>query len=266
MISDKAVIEKSAKIGAGVKIEEFVRIEPNAVIGDDVLIRQGAVIGRNAVIGQGTKIFPYAVIGTEPQDLKYRGEETLCEIGKNCIIREFTTVNRGTIATGKTVVGDNVLLMAYVHIAHDCRVGENSILANCATLAGHVTVENNVIVGGLTPIHQFVKIGSYAMLGGASRISQDVPPYSIVAGNPAYLYGLNLIGLKRAGFTAEKISILKKAFKIIFRSGMNKEEALNEALKLEKIPELEKLIDFVKNSERGITPSRTAGKNGDGEY
>lgn len=256
MISAAAIISKSANIGKNVEISDFAKIGENVKILEGAKIGHGAVIDKNTTVGKGTKISPYAVIGTDPQDLKYKGEESFCEIGNNCIIREFVTVNRGTAASGKTVVGDGTLLMAYVHVAHDCRVGKKCILANCAGLAGHVIVEDNAVIGGYTPVHQFVRIGTFSILGGDSRITQDVPPYSMAVGNPAYLYGLNLVGLKRAGFSPGKILLLKKAYRTLFKSSLKKEEAIKSALKLGKIPELKKLINFVKTSGRGIVPSK----------
>ncbi|MBU4134256.1 acyl-ACP--UDP-N-acetylglucosamine O-acyltransferase [bacterium] len=257
MISEKAQIEKSAVIGKNVDIAPFASIGENTHIMDGAVIGQGAVIGINTTIGEGTKVSPYAVLGTPPQDLKYAGEETFCEIGKNCTIREFVTVNRGTTATGKTVVGDNVLLMAYVHVAHDCRVGNGVIMSNCVGIAGHVSIGENAIMGAYAAVHQFTRIGMLAMVGGMARINQDVPPYSMAAGSPAYVYGLNRIGLSRAGFSPEDLAVLKKAYKIIFRDSLLKEDALKEAEKLEQTESVKKLIEFVRSSTRGITPSKT---------
>jgi len=256
MISDKAQIASSAEIGKDVEIEALASIGEKARIMDGAVIGQGAVIGRNTTIGAFTKVSPYAVLGTPPQDLKYAGEETFCEIGKNCTIREFVTVNRGTTATGKTVVGDNVLLMAYVHVAHDCRVGNGVIMSNCVSLAGHVSIGEKAILGGYAAVHQFTRIGELAMVGGTARINQDVPPYAMTAGSPAFVYGLNRIGLSRAGFSPEELTLLKKAYRIIFRSALLKDEALKEAEKLEQTSALKNLIEFVRNSKRGITPSK----------
>jgi len=256
MISDKAQIASSAEIGKDVEIEALASIGEKARIMDGAVIGQGAVIGRNTTIGAFTKVSPYAVLGTPPQDLKYAGEETFCEIGKNCTIREFVTVNRGTTATGKTVVGDNVLLMAYVHVAHDCRVGNGVIMSNCVSLAGHVSIGEKAILGGYAAVHQFTRIGELAMVGGTARINQDVPPYSMTAGSPAFVYGLNRIGLSRAGFSPEELTLLKKAYRIIFRSALLKDEALKEAEKLEQTSALKNLIEFGRNSKRGITPSK----------
>jgi len=256
MISDKAEIAKSADIGKNVEIAPFASVGEKASILDGAVIGQGAVIGRNTTIGEGTKVSPYAVLGTPPQDLKYAGEETFCEIGKNCTIREFVTVNRGTTATGKTIVGDNALLMAYVHVAHDCRVGNGVVMSNCVGIAGHVSIGESAIMGAYAAVHQFTRIGMLAMVGGTARINQDVPPYSMIAGSPAYVYGLNRIGLSRAGFSPEELTLLKKAYRVIFRSSLLKEEALKEAEKLEQTEAVKRLIEFVRSSKRGITPSK----------
>jgi len=256
MISDKAEIAKSAVIGKNVEIAPFASVGEKARIRDGVVIGQGAVIGRNTTIGEGTKVSPYAVLGTPPQDLKYAGEETFCEIGKNCTIREFVTVNRGTTATGKTIVGDHALLMAYVHVAHDCRVADGVIMSNCVGIAGHVSIGESAIMGAYAAVHQFTRIGELAMVGGTARINQDVPPYSMIAGSPAFVYGINRIGLSRAGFSPEELALLKKAYRIIFRSSLLKEDALKEAEKLRQTDAVKKLIEFVKNSKRGITPSK----------
>ncbi len=256
MISDKAEIAKSAEIGKNVEIAPFASVGEKASIMDGVIIGQGAVIGRNTTIGEGTKVSPYAVLGTPPQDLKYAGEETFCEIGKNCTIREFVTVNRGTTATGKTIVGDNALLMAYVHVAHDCRVADGVVMSNCVGIAGHVSIGEKAIMGAYAAVHQFTRIGMLAMVGGTARINQDVPPYSMIAGSPAYVYGLNRIGLTRAGFSPEDLTLLKKAYRVIFRSSLLKEEALKEAEKLEQTESVKMLIEFVRSSKRGITPSK----------
>ena len=249
MISDKSIISGKAKISKNVIVADFAKIGDNVILKEGVTIGHGAVIERNTTIGEGTKISPYAVIGTAPQDLKFGGEQTYVEIGKNCTIREYVTVNRGTVATGKTVIGDNTLLMAYAHIAHDCRVGSNCVIA--AQFAGHVSLEDHVIIGGMSAVHQFVKIGSYSIIGGASRVTQDIPPYTMVAGSPATLYGLNMIGLKRADFSQETINLLKKALKILFRSELRRDKAIEEVLKMNQIPEIRHMVEFVKNSDRG---------------
>lgn len=252
-------IHPTAIVAEGANIEEGVIIGPYAIIGENVTIKKGSKIGAHSVIdgitiiGENNEIFPFVSIGLVPQDLKYKDEETRVVIGNNNKIREFVTIHKGTDARWETKIEDNNLLMAYVHVAHDCIVGNNCILANNATLAGHVTVEDNVIVGGLTPVHQFVKIGSHAIIGGASAVNQDILPFMMAEGNKTNIRGLNLVGLKRRGFSDENISNLKDAFKIIFRSNLMLEEAvrtLKEKYKEDK--NIKHLLDFISKSERGL--------------
>ncbi|NPA04395.1 MAG: acyl-ACP--UDP-N-acetylglucosamine O-acyltransferase [Epsilonproteobacteria bacterium] len=247
----KAIIEEGARIGKNVKLADNVFISKDAVIGDNCEIAYGAVIYGKTTIGEGTKIFSYAVVGSIPQDLKYKGEEVELRIGKNNIIREFTLLNPGTKGGGGvTIIGDNNLLMGYVHIAHDCKIGNGCILANGVTLAGHVELGDYVVIGGLTPIHQFVKIGDYAMVAGASAVSQDIPPYCLAEGNRAKLRGLNLIGLRRH-FDSEVINQLKTAYKELFHSGRPLKEVAKELL-TSPIQQVRNLAEFVLNTKRGI--------------
>jgi UDP-N-acetylglucosamine acyltransferase len=252
-------IHKTALIHPDAILGKDVEIGPNSIIGPKVKLGTGAVIGANVVIdgstqiGDKCKIFTGAVIGTEPQDLKYRGEDTKVIIGKNTVIREYVTVNRGTVAVGETRVGDNCLLMAYVHVAHDCIVGNNAILANNATLAGHVILEDKTIIGGLTAIHQGVRVGTMAIIGGETRVVMDVLPYSKSAGNPMRLFGLNTIGLQRSNFSDKVMEDLKKVYKIIFRSKMNTTQAIKSIEEnSNNCDEVKYLIKFIKESERGI--------------
>ncbi|MBT8488146.1 MAG: acyl-ACP--UDP-N-acetylglucosamine O-acyltransferase, partial [Gemmatimonadetes bacterium] len=195
-----------------------------------------------------------AVLGTDPQDLKYQGERAPLEIGDRTVIREFATLNRGTAASGRTIVGSDCLLMAYSHVAHDCVLGNHVILANAVNMAGHVIIEDWVIVGGLTPIHQFVRIGAHAFVGGGSRVAQDVPPYCRAAGNPPKLYGLNSVGLERRGLSQEVRSALKKAYRMLFQGDVNLTQALERAeSEVNSTPEVRHLIQFIRASERGIT-------------
>ena len=248
-----AVVHPDADIGTDVKIGPYVVIEDNVVIGRGSVIMAGAYLAHGARLGEEVKLFPHAVVSTVPQDLKFGGEKTTLEIGDRTVIREFVTVNRGTSAHGKTVVGSDCLLMAYSHVAHDCIVGNNCILANCAALAGHVTLEDWVIIGGLVPIHQFVKIGCHAMVGGGWRVPKDVPPYTIAAGEPLKPVDINRIGLSRRGFSKESISNLKKAYKILFRSKKDMKNSLAELLALGNLgPEVEHLKEFIISSERGV--------------
>lgn len=204
-------------------VPEGCTVEPFAVIGPDVVLSPGVIVGAHACIagrttlGRDVRIGPGAVIGTDPQDLKYAGEDTALEIGDRTVVREFANINRGTAATGKTVVGSDCLIMAYVHIAHDCRIGHRVIMANSVNLAGHVEVGDFATIGGLVPVHQFVRIGAYSMVGGGFRLPMDVPPFCLVGGYPMKVSSLNLIGLKRNGFTPERLDDLDRAFRLLFR-------------------------------------------------
>ena len=252
-------------------------IHPTAVVEPDVIIGKGAVIGPHCFIQSGAEIGPECrlassvwisgfvrlgarnevhhgtALGGEPQDLKFGGEETFLNIGDDNVIREFVTMNRGTSASGKTVVGSGNLIMAYVHVAHDCRLGDNLVLANAVNMAGHVTIENSAILGGLVPIHQFCRIGAHSMVGTGARIVQDVPPYSLVGADPTRIAGINRIGLKRRRFSAESISALKRAFRYIYRSGLNLSVARERiAEEYSGVEEIRELLEFIEKSERGI--------------
>ena len=252
MIHPSAIVEDGAVIGKDVTIGPHAFVSRHAVIGDGVEIMQGAIVDGRTTIGEGTKIFYNAVVGSIPQDLKYHGEDVELIIGKNNIIREFTLINPGTAGGGgKTIIGDGNLLMGYVHVAHDCRIGNGCILANAATLAGHVELGDHVVIGGMTPIHQFVKIGDYAMIAGASALSQDIPPYCLAEGNRARLRGLNLTGLRRK-LGSEVINELKKAYKELFLSGKPLREVAQELLEESESPYVKNLARFVLESKRGI--------------
>ena len=210
----------------------------------------------HTTIGKSCEIFTGAVVGSRPQDLKYKGEKTFLRIGDNNIIREYCTLNPGTQGEGETRIGDRNLLMAYSHIAHDCQVGSDCVFANNATLAGHVTVEDKAVIGGLVAIHQFVRIGTLSIIGGCSKVVQDIPPYSTCDGHPARVYGLNLIGLRRSKFSKETIDLLTHAFKIIFNSGHTLRHALQEVQQqVQPAKEISYLVDFLSNSQRGISRS-----------
>jgi len=251
MIHPTAIVEEGATIGKDVTIGPNVFVSKDAVIEDGVTIMQGAVIDGKTRIGAGTKIFYNAVVGSIPQDLKFAGEEVELIIGKNNIIREFTLINPGTAGGGgKTVIGDGNLLMGYVHVAHDCKIGNGCILANAATLAGHVELGDHVVIGGMTPVHQFVKIGDYAMIAGASALSQDIPPYCLAEGNRARLRGLNLTGLRRK-LGSEVINELKRAYKELFLSGKPLQEVARE-LAQSPNEHVRKMAQFVLETKRGI--------------
>lgn len=252
-IHPSAIIEPGAKIGENVTIEAYAVIKGTVVLEDNVVIKSHAYIDGNTTIGEGTVIWPSASIGTKTQDLKFRGEKTYVVIGKNCEIREFTTINSSCQEGSVVKIGDNCLIMAYCHVAHNCEIGNRVIMANNAMLAGHVIVEDHAIIGGLTPIHQFSRIGQHAMVGGLSRITHDVPPYSIGAGIPYKLGGLNLIGLKRHGFSYEIRKDLTKAFKLTYRSGLRLSEALDRIEKeIAPSPHIQHWVDFCRNSRRGL--------------
>lgn len=255
-------IHPSAIVSPKAKLEAGVIVGPYSIIGDNISIGAGTIIGAhcviegNTAIGKGCEIFTGAVIGSRPQDLKFKGEDVFLEIGSNNIIREYCTLNPGTGEGGKTIVGDNNLLMAYSHIAHDCRVGSDCILANNSTLAGHVSIEDRAVVGGIVAIHQFVRVGMLSIIGGCSKVVQDIPPFSTCDGHPARVYGLNLIGLRRKGVSRESIKQIDQAFKLIFNSGLSPKHAILRVEKeLAKTEEITYLVNFIKSSERGLTRS-----------
>ena len=258
MIHPTAIIDPGAELGRDVSVGPYAIIGPRVTIGDGCVIGSHAVIESHVRMGKGNRIHSYASVGAIPQDLKYRGEETWVEIGDGNVIREFATVNRGTAGGGGvTSIGDRSLVMAYCHLAHDCRIGNRVIMANAATFAGHVTVEDGAVIGGLSAVHQFVRIGAYCIIGGMSGVGQDVPPYvTAVVSRPQKgyaLYGLNLVGLRRGGFSADTIAVLKTAFKLIFRATVPVREALAKAeQELPPLPEVRHLIEFVRSSTRGV--------------
>lgn len=253
------VIHPTAIVSKSAKLADDVEIGPYAIVGDNVSISSGTKIGPfcnidgNTRIGKRCLLFTGAVIGTIPQDLKYKSETSFLEIGDDNTIREYSTFNRGTGEGGKTVVGNNNLFMAYSHIAHDCFVGNNCIIANNGTLAGYVKIEDKAVVGGLVAIHQFVRIGTLSIIGGCSKVVQDIPPYATCDGHPSKVYGLNIIGLKRAGIARETITQLGTAFRILFNSGLSIKHAIEKVQSQASLsPEVLNLINFVKNSQRGI--------------
>ncbi len=257
-IHSTAIIHPSAKIDEGVEIAPYAIIEENVTIGKGTSIGAHTVIGKWTEIGENNQIFQMTSVGAPPQDLKYKGEECWTRIGNGNIIREFATIHRGTV-TGhaETVMGNNNMMMAYSHVAHDCRIGNGVVMANVATLAGHVTIQDNVILGGLVAIHQFVTIGAYSMLGGGTLVGLDIPPYMIATSGgkrDAALRGLNLIGLKRRGFSELAISSLKKAYKTLFMAGMKQADAIAKIrAEIQGCEEVDNLINFIEKSERGIS-------------
>jgi UDP-N-acetylglucosamine acyltransferase len=254
-------IHSLALVGKKAQLGENVTIGPSAILGDDVIIGDNSTIAPYAIIqdgtrlGEGCKIASFAVIGGPPQDLKYKGEPTLLEIGKKCDIREYVTLNRGTIETGKTIIGSNCMFMANAHVGHDCIVGDNCILANSVPLAGHVTLDNWVIIGGLTPVHQFVHIGDHTMVGGGYRAAKDIPPYIRSGREPMVFEGLNSIGLRRRGFNREAIDLINKAYILIYQSNLNVSQAVARVKQeLEQTPEIQNILNFIASSKRGIIP------------
>jgi UDP-N-acetylglucosamine acyltransferase len=252
-----AIVEDGATIGDNVTIGAYSFISKDVKIGDNCTIKSHVVIEGHTTIGEGNEIFSHAVIGSIPQDLKYQGERVELIIGDNNKIREFTLINTGTAGGGSvTKIGSNNLLMGYVHIAHDCIVGNNCILANAATLAGHVELGDGVVVGGFTPVHQFVKIGDLAMVAGASALSQDVPPYCLAQGNRAYLRGLNLTGLRRH-IDKKDINELKSAYRKLFQEGRAYKDVAKELIESSENRYVINLAQFVLNTKRGIQFKRS---------
>ncbi|HUV50307.1 MAG TPA: acyl-ACP--UDP-N-acetylglucosamine O-acyltransferase [Anaerolineae bacterium] len=255
MIHSTAIIDPKAEIDSNVEIGPYSIIKENVFIGSGTVIGPHVVVDSYVNIGPDCHIFQYAAIGAPPQSLKFEGGKTYVKIGRGTIVREFVTIHRGTeFGGGITEVGEENLLMAYTHIAHDCKTGRKVVMSNNATLAGHIIIGNNATIGGLVAIHQFVRIGDYAFIGGKSAVVKDVPPYVIASGDRATLHGLNSVGLKRNGFSKDTLSALKKTYRIIFRIGLTMNEAIERVrAEVEQIPEVLNFIDFIKSSQRGIT-------------
>lgn len=255
LIHPTAIIDSRAEIDAKVTIGPYAIIKGEVHIGSGTEIGPYTTIDQYVTIGEDCRIFPYASIGAAPQDLKFHGEKSSLKIGRGTVIREFVTINRGTeFGGGYTEVGEENYLMAYTHIAHDCKTGKQVILANNATLAGHIELGDNVTVGGLVAIHQFVKIGDFAYIGGKSAVVKDIPPYVIAAGDRATLHGLNNVGLKRHSFSKSTIHELKKTYRIVFRIGLTVKQATERVkAEVEQIPEVVNFMTFIKESNRGVT-------------
>ena len=252
-IDSRAVVSPKATIGDGVQVGPFAVIEDDVAIGEGTTIGAHTVIHSGSRIGRECRIHPMAAIGGLPQDLKFRGEPTTLEIGDKTVVREFVTLNRATAETGRTIIGSNCLFMAYSHVGHDCVVGDNVILANCCGLGGHVHLGNWVILGALTPVHQFCHIGDHAMIGGGFRVVKDVPPYILAGSEPLIFAGLNIIGLRRRGFSAKSIELLNKTYRLIYRSSLNVSQAVARiAEEVEPSPEVEAVLSFIAKSKRGI--------------
>lgn len=252
-ISNLAHVDPKAKLGENVTIEPFAFVDKDVEIGDGTVIMSGANVRCGSRVGKNCQISPGAVIGGVPQDLKFKGEDTLAIIGDNTMVRECVTVNRGTASKGKTVVGSNCLLMAYSHIAHDCVLGNSVIVGNATQLAGEVEVDDFAILSGGTLIHQFTRVGSYVMIQGGTRLGKDIPPYIIAGREPVCYSGVNLIGLRRHGFSNEKINEIQEIYRTIYQSGYNFTDAVNKIeQEFDETPEMRLIVNFVKSSPRGI--------------
>lgn len=254
MIHSTAVVHRKAEIA------QDVEVGPYCVIGEEVVIGKGTSIAAQAVlegptrIGEKCRIFSFASIGTVAQDVKFRGERTELIIGDRNVFREFVTMNRATASgTGKTIIGSDNFFMAYSHVAHNCIIGNRVIMANAATLAGHITIEDHAIIGGLAAVHQYVKIGAYSLVGGCAGIAKNVPPYMLASGSRARLFGLNTVGLRRHGFDSDTIATIKRAYRILFRRKLPMKKAIAQVrAEIENCEEVENLLTFIENSKRGV--------------
>jgi UDP-N-acetylglucosamine acyltransferase len=259
-----ANVHPEAKIGNNVVIEPFATVQKNVTIGDGTWIGPNAIIWEGARIGKNVKIFPGASISAVPQDLKFAGEETETFIGDNTVIREYVTISKGTSDKFKTVVGNSCLLMAYVHIAHDCMVGNHCILANTVQVAGHVSIDDWAIIGGASALHQFVKVGAHVMISGGSLVRKDVPPYTKAAREPLAYAGVNTVGLRRRGFSTEKIGEIQEVYRYIFLKGLNNSKAI-DLVQTEVPPSEERdhILNFLRGSERGVMKGFSPGSSAD---
>lgn len=252
-IHPSAVVDPSADLAGDVEVGPFAIIGPGVTVAAGCRIGPHSTLERNVRLARGVRVGQGTIVGGDPQDLKYRGEESWVEVGEGTVIREFTTINRGTAASGVTRVGSDCFVMSYVHLAHDCHIGDGVIIANGTQLAGHVTIEERATLSGLVAVHQFGTIGAYAFVGGCSRVNQDIPPYVKAVGNPIELYGLNTIGLQRADFPPETIAALKRVYRLIFNSELNLSQAIDRArTELPPLPEVERFLEFVSSSQRGV--------------
>ena len=253
MIHPTALVEAGAELGRDVEMGPYCVVGPHVKLGDGVRLMSHVVLDGWTTLNAGCRVFPFAAIGTQTQDLKYRGARTFVEIGEGTTIREYVTVNSGTAEDELTRVGSRCLVMAYSHVAHGCVVGDEVIMANGATLAGHVVIEDQAIVGGLTAIHQFVRVGRLCMIGGCSRITQDCPPFTMVAGNPARAHGLNRVGMERRGLDGDAQAALKQAYRIVYRESRTVADAIARVrADVAPSPAVERFVTFIENSERGI--------------
>lgn len=262
MIHPTAIIDPTARIGEGVTIGPYCIIGAGVEIGAGSWLQHHVTVMGPATVGKNNKFYAYGSIGQQTQDLKYKAEPTYLEIGDGNTFREFCSVHRATSPGDKTIIGSHNHFLSYVHIAHDCVVGNHVIFSNNGTLAGHVHVEDHVILGGLSAVHQFCRLGTRSIIGGCAKVVQDVPPYCTADGNPARARGLNIVGLKRAGFSREQMRALRNAFRKVYRSGLNNAQAVEELRATELLPEAARFTDFVATTQRGII---AGGKAGDDE-
>jgi len=253
-IHKTAIVSPQANLAEGVEIGPYSIIEADVNIGKNTIIGPHVVIDSHTDIGEDCHIFQFAAIGAPPQDLKYRGEETRVIIGNHNTIREFATIHRATAADiGVTQLGDHNLIMAYCHVAHNCKIGNHVVMSNVASLAGHIFVEDWAIISGMSGVVQFTRIGAHSFIGGASAVAQDVPPYVMAAGNHAKMYGLNIVGLTRRGFSENTIAALKKAYRIIFRSSLLLKTAIEKVrAEVDDLPEVKQFVEFIESSKRGV--------------
>lgn len=251
-IHPTAIVDSGARLGHGVEIGAYAMVGEGCVLGDGCVISPRAVLERNVILGTGVKVGVGSVLGGDPQDLKFKGEYTTVEIGDHSVIREYSTINRGTSQSFKTTVGKNCFIMSYVHLAHDCHVGDGVIISNATQLAGHVTIEDKAILSGQIGVHQFAIIGKYSFVGGCSRVAKDVPPFVKAVGNPIKLFGLNTVGLERNGFPEDVRRELKRAYRLFFKSGLNLSQARERAAaELKPFPEIQDFLAFFDRSDRG---------------
>jgi UDP-N-acetylglucosamine acyltransferase len=248
-----ALIDATARLGRDVEVGPFSIVGPDSSVGDRSRLGPHVTLERNVRVGADVRVGQGTILGGAPQDIKYQGEETWVEVGDGTVIREYATINRGTLATGITSVGAGCFIMSYVHLAHDCHVGDGVIIANGTQLAGHVTIQDRATLSGLVAIHQFTTVGCFAFIGGCSRVNQDIPPFVKAVGNPIELYGLNSIGLQRAGFPADTVTALKRLYRLFFNSELNFSQAIDRArTELPPLPEVEQFLEFVSSSQRGV--------------
>lgn len=252
-IHSTAVVDPAAQLGLDVEIGPYAVVGPDVELGDGCRLGAHVVLEQYVRLGSEVTVGAGSVLGSPPQDLKFSETETWVEIGPRTVIREHSTVNRGTLATGRTTIGADCYLMTYVHVAHDCRIGDRVTIANATQLSGHITVEDWATLSGLIAVHQFVTIGTHAFVGGASRVNQDIPPYIKAVGNPVELFGLNSVGLERAGFSGDAITALKRAYRLLFNSSLPRAEAVRQLRSASPVvPEVQRLVDFVARAQRGV--------------